>query len=322
MVYTDYLYGSFNEVFLIFAMFLIIFSNLHLYQRMVLMNIYKILISTMIIISSPALLTAEIVILKDWTAIKGSSVSGDEKILSLTEVQSNKKITIKRSEIQHVIEENLLDKDTINNYRTINWKEFDFKKLEEKKQELQRKKTEEASSFTANYMPRAGITVGLSFATGEVGSALDKGFSLMMFNDYLIPVKTPVASTGLRAGLMLGYSAYSSVVTDFAADITLIPVLVYGDISYRAEIGLAPYFRIGTGITSTTLTDNSGNAVKQNASSIDGTLLIGLGTGYINENLPSVEFFIDFSYLMVFEKVTGNFINMSFGAAYHFYTAR
>lgn len=286
------------------------------------MKIYKVLISMMIIIGSSATLMAEIVILTDFTALRGTVLPSDDKILNITEIQSGKKITIRRSEIQYIIEENLLDEETLKNYKTIDWPFFDYQKIGEKRKELERQKKVESESFITIYSPRAGIFAGISSATGDVGKAINTGFFGMLFNDYKIPVTSFVPQTELRAGLMAGYFTYTSRVSGFPADLSLIPIIAYGEISYQTEIGLGPYFRIGSGITKTSLTDHSDNIEKQNASSMDGILMIGTGMSYMNEHLPYLEFFINLNYIMITEKVAGNFINASFGTAYHFYTAR
>lgn len=282
------------------------------------MNIYKILISMMIVLCTSTLLMADLVILKDWTVIRGTTQAGNEKVLNITEEQSKKTITIRRDNIKYIVEENLLDEDILKNYKTFNWKNFDFDKLEEKKQEKQREKIEVESSFSALYRPRVGFLAGTSIPFGDIGAALSPGVSVMLFNDYKIPIK----KIDFRGGLTAGYISYTSKVENFPADVSLIPFVAYGDISLRTEIGLIPYFRLGAGVTMASLTDNSSNAVKQDASSTDLTVLIGVGTGYINENLPYVEFCLDVSYLRFFEKVSGNFINASLGASYHFYTER
>lgn len=293
------------------------------------MNKYKVLISIIIILGSSTILMSEIVILQDFTALKGTVLPSDDKILNITEIQSGKKITIRRSEIQYIIEENLLDEETLKNYKTIDWLFFDYQKIGEKKRELELKNKElelqrkiESESFGAVFSPRAGFFAGISSATGDVGKTVNAGFFGMLFNDYKIPVISSDSLTELRAGLMAGYFTYSSKVPEFPADLSLIPVIAYGEISYHTEIGLSPYFRVGSGISKTSLADHSDSFEKQNVSSIDGILLIGTGISYLNKNLPFLEFFINLNYIMVTETTSGNFINASFGTAYHFYTAR
>ncbi len=286
------------------------------------MKIYRVLISMFIILGSSTMLSAEIVILSDYTALKGTVLPSDDKILNITEIQSGKKITIRRSEIQYIIEENLLDEETLKNYKSINWMFFDYQKIGEKRKELELQKKIESESFTTIFSPRIGIFGGISAATSDVGTALDIGFFGMLFNDYKIPFKSFPELTELRAGMIAGYFTYSTKSSDFPANLTLIPVVPYGEISYHTEIGISPYLRIGAGLCNTSLADKSDNIEKQNVSSIDGILLFGTGISYINGKLPFMEFFINLNYMMVTETMTGNFINASLGTAYHFYTAR
>jgi hypothetical protein len=288
-------------------------------------------ISFIVVISSINAI-AEVVVLKDWTAIRGINPAGNEKVLNITEIQSKKMITIRRSDIYMVIEESLLDEETLNNYRKVNWKDFDYNKLGQKKQELdkqkaeqekkrieqEKKKAEAGESFTGKYRPRIGLHSGLSIPTGGLGADLGSGLLTLLFNDYVIPY----VYKNFRAGMLMGYGSYSSIAPDFKAEINLIPIVPYAEISYHTEIGLAPYFRLGTGISFTSLTDNSGGPQKRDASATDLALLIGTGIGYINEDLPFMEFGLDFTYMRIFEKVSGDFFNASLGVSYHFYTER
>lgn len=175
--------------------------------------------------------------------------------------------------------------------------------------------------FIERFQPRAGILPGFAIPVGNVGSVMSAGFGGIIFADIIIPVSF-LESKGflLYGGAMAGYSHFSASASGSSAKINMVPLLVYGEIAYPLPMGISPFARLGFGGTSVSLTDDSG-AVSE-ASNFDGTLLIGAGAGYRHSAIPYIKFIANLNYMIAFEQVTGHFISMSFGAAYHFYYLR
>jgi len=123
----------------------------------------------------------------------------------------------------------------------------------------------------------------------------------------------------LRGGLLIGYTRFSSSITDSSAKINMLPILAYADISYPLQKGIRPFVRLGSGGTIVSLKDKSGAVT--DTSSFDYSILIGAGAGYTLKSIPYIEFLFNAGYLIAFEQVNGNFMNVTLGASYHFYTS-
>lgn len=310
------------------------------------MKIVEIFSIVLLITSACTKAMAEIIIHKDWTPIKGSYSSGNEKVLYIKEEGSNRIITVRLKDVSYVIEENYLDEETVRNYKAVDWKNYDFnrikKKIQEKRSEEQKhvekkpekqkledlinseKKTASTSSHfsfsstAAHFYPRAGIYAGTSLPIGILNTIIDPGILILIFNDYTIPAIT----TDFRTGFIAGYALYDSNSQDFNAKVTLIPFIPYCEISHLTDYRFKPYFRIGVGIIRASLSDKSDSLESASAASVDGALMVGAGTGYFIENLPYLELLIDLNYMRVFELVSGDLFNISLGIAYHFSTER
>lgn len=126
----------------------------------------------------------------------------------------------------------------------------------------------------------------------------------------------------LRSGISAGYAKFTSPgsETTIKGDVTVLPILLSNEFGYRTAVGFRPYAKLALGISMTSLTDKSDNTEKKDASSMDFALMTGAGVGYRHKSLPSLEVFLEAGYMMIFEKVNGNFINISFGATFHFAT--
>lgn len=172
---------------------------------------------------------------------------------------------------------------------------------------------DDGSGFMKQYKARAGLTPGISLPLGDLGTALGMGYGADIFADVLLPYNI-ADNILLRAGINIGFYSFTTK-NDISASLTTIPFLVNAKLIYPLAHGFSPYAGPGFGLTTNMA---SGDV---SASSYDGTVAVNFGTGYLNEALPEVEFFLDMRYMMAFETVTGQFFNILIGAGYRFDTA-
>jgi hypothetical protein len=214
--------------------------------------------------------------------------------------------------------------DTVIDFGQLrNLKEDGWKKLEEKSKKIEEAKKAEVArpaSFSEKFQPKIGLAAAYMMPTGDIGSALDPAIGFGLVFDMRMPVFAETSPWELRTGLALSYASFSSTVENFPADVTLMPILVNNEMGYLTGSGFRPYFTLDLGITMAALKDKSDNTEKKDTSSMDLTVFAGVGVGYRNSKLPMLELFLDAGYMMVFEQTSGSFINISFGAAYHFYS--
>jgi|GEM_PF-3185029 len=175
-------------------------------------------------------------------------------------------------------------------------------------------------AFLNKHQVRAGLLPGMSFPVGELGGLIKVGFAGNIFGDLAVPISF-LNSRGLyfRSGLSIGYAPFSSAVSEYEAKISLLHILAYAELSYPLQVGIKPFIRFETGGTFSSLKDKSENPGASDESSFDYTLAIGAGASYQHRAIPRVEFLLNLGYIILFEEVNGNFINISIGACYQLY---
>ena len=266
--------------------------------------------------------SGEVIRLKNGNVIQGAITQEAPNTIKLIDAATKKEIIVKRADIATTVSEKAID-GPVNLVQLKALNNDGWKKLEEKSKIATAPKPEPTAGkpFAEKFLPRAGLFVSYMMPSGDIGSALDPAIGFGLMGDVQVPIPyLEKRNFDLRSGLALGYAKFSSTVKDFAAEVTLIPILINNELGYQTNFGLRPYFTLDLGITMASLADNSPNPEKKDTSSMDMTLFTGVGAGYRHRKLPMLEVFLDVGYMMVFEQVNGNFININFGAAYHFYS--
>lgn len=266
--------------------------------------------------------SGEIIRLKNGNIVQGRIAYEAPDFIRVIDATSNKEVIVKRADITNMISEKVFD--TVIDFGQLrNLKDEGWKKLEEKSKKIEIEKKAEIArpkSFTEKFQPRLGLLAAYMMPTGDIGSALDPAIGFGLLFDLRMPVFSESSLWDLRSGLAFSYAKFSSTIADFPADVTLMPILINNEIGYLTNFGLRPYFTLDLGLTMASLKDKSQNDVKKDTSSMDLTVFAGVGAGYRNRKLPMMEVFLNLGYMMVFEQTSGNFININFGAAYHFYS--
>ncbi len=264
----------------------------------------------------------EVIRLKNGNLIRGKVILETKAVVRINDASTGKEVTLNRAEVENIVDDRALE-GTVDLKALKKLKSEDWVKLEEKSKSIQSAKSQTeptAPGFPEKFRPRLGVQVNYLMPSGNIGSALDPAIGGGLLLDMRIPVFNPEGGAELRTGLSAGYASFSSTVENFPATVTIIPLLLNNEIGYITESGFRPYLKLGLGVSMASLTDDSDNTEKKDTSSMDFTILAGAGAGYRNKNLPSVELFLEAGYLMLFEKTSGNFINVSFGVSYHFYS--
>jgi hypothetical protein len=184
------------------------------------------------------------------------------------------------------------------------------------------------SSFAGTWKPSAGAMFNPILPLGELSSnGMSLGFGGRAFFSLGLPYN-PLKKLKLtpRIGLSVGFTNLGSDSPDFTSSINFIPILLYTEISYPLKkYKLRPFFTLGGGGSAGSMEKKfsekvtggakSGNA-QEKVDTFDGTLVTGLGLGYsVKKN---IEIIFDVQYLRFFELKSGNFIQISLGAAYNF----
>ena len=159
---------------------------------------------------------------------------------------------------------------------------------------------------------RLGLMPGVNIPLGYLGSVLGMAFGADLYADYTLPWKLTEGSY-LRAALNLGFYKFSTT-NELDASITTIPCLFSGRFiySYFLNTGFSPYVGLGGGFTQNLASgDISGSSMAPAAA-------INFGTEYYSDVFASLDFFIDFRYMMAFESKTGSFFSANIGMAYNF----
>jgi opacity protein-like surface antigen len=171
--------------------------------------------------------------------------------------------------------------------------------------------------FKERFQPRIGILPGFAVPVGDVGPVLNTGFSGSVFGDFSLPISfLKKSGLVLRGGVSFGYAPFNSSESSAEAKVSLVPILVYTEVSYPLKFGLSPLVHIGVGGSIANLKDESGSANPADESSFDGTFQIAAGAGYSLKSLPQLEFLLNIGLLSVFEEVNGNFFYTVAGVSY------
>jgi hypothetical protein len=159
---------------------------------------------------------------------------------------------------------------------------------------------------------RLGLMPGINIPVVYLGSVLGMAFGADLYGDYTLPWKV-TDGTYFRGALNVGFYKFSTT-NDLSASITTIPVLFSGRLiySYLLDTGFSPYVGLGGGFTSNLASgDISGSSMSPSAA-------INFGAEYYSPVFASLDFFIDFRYMMSFESKTGMFLTANIGMAYNF----
>ncbi|RJQ38801.1 MAG: hypothetical protein C4555_04505 [Dehalococcoidia bacterium] len=266
--------------------------------------------------------SGEIIRLKNGTILQGRIAFESPEVVRIIDAATNKEVNLRRAEIANMVSEKVFD-NVIDFGQLRNLKEEGWKKLEEKSKKAEEAKTAEAArpaSFSEKFQPKIGLGAAYMMPTGDIGTVLDPAIGFGLVFDMRMPVFAMTSPWSLRTGLAVSYASFGSKMENFPADVTLLPILLNNEIGYATSSGLRPYFTLDLGITMASLKDKSDNTEKKDTSSMDLTVFAGAGVGYRHKSLPSLELFLDAGYMMVFEQTSGNFINVNFGAAFHFFS--
>jgi len=265
--------------------------------------------------------SGEVIRLKNGNVIQGTITQEAPNTIKLVDATTKKETTIKRADIANMVSEKAITPPiNLGQLKALN--NNGWKKLEEKSKIATAPKPEPAAGkpFAEKFQPRAGFFASYMMPSGDIGSALDPAIGFGLLFDMRMPVFREDSPWSLRTGIAASYATFGSTGDALPADVTLIPILINNEIGYTTNFGLRPYFTLDLGITMASLKDKSDNTEKKDTSSMDLTVFAGVGAGYRHPKLPMLELFLDAGYMMVFEQTNGNFINISFGAAYHFYS--
>ncbi|MBP7585525.1 MAG: hypothetical protein KBA61_15895 [Spirochaetes bacterium] len=263
--------------------------------------------------------SGEVIRLKNGNVIQGAITQEAPNTIKLIDAATKKEITLKRADIATTVSEKAID-GPVNLVQLKALNNDGWRKLEEKSKIATVPKPEPTTGkpFVEKFQPRAGLFVSYMMPSGDIGPALDPAIGFGLLFDMRMPVFAETSTWDLRTGITLSYATFGSTGDALPADVTLIPILINNEIGYKTIFGLRPYFTLDLGITMASLKDKSDNTEKKNTSSMDLTVFAGVGAGYRHPKLPMLELFLDAGYMMVFEQTNGNFININFGAAYHF----
>lgn len=267
---------------------------------------------------------AEIIRLKNGTVVHGTITSETKINIKFCDAKTGKEEYFMGDQIANIVSDKAIDgpidtaklaKLSANNWRNL---EDKSKKISDAPQEAPK----EAPGFTSRYKPRAGIALSYCMPSGDIGTALDPAIGFGALFDVRVPVFAETSALELRSGISAGYAKFTSPGSDstLAAEVTILPIMLSNEFGYLTSVGFRPYAKFELGISMTSLADKSDNSEKKDTSSMDFTLRAGAGAGYRHKSLPSLEVFLEGAYMMVFEKVNGNFLQFTFGATYHFAT--
>jgi hypothetical protein len=207
-------------------------------------------------------------------------------------------------------------------------------KKEVKKEEPVVQKEEPSSQ---SFFKKWNVNTSLSFTMASPMSAslseiygMGTGVSAV-FSANVTPLISVAALQAFqsRLGLNLGFVSFPSKISgpDFTATTTHMPIILFyeptREFSLSPAFAVRPFARIGGGMTrvtasTTRLDPATGENVSLSASSMDGTMLLALGSGFNFTKLPFMEFSLQASYYKVFESLSANFLYYSLGVHYKF----
>lgn len=265
---------------------------------------------------------AEIIRQKNGTVLVGTIVSETKAAIKLRDSKTGNEIFLARDQIANIVSEKAID-GPIDTAKLAKLSANEWRNLEEKSKKISEEPTkapEATPGFAQKFKPRAGLVFAYHIPSGEIGSALDPSIGFGALFDVRLPLFAQNSPMELRSGLSVSYAKFTSPGSDttLAGDVTIFPILLSNEFGYLTSMGFRPYAKLDLGVSMTSLKDKSDNAEKKDTSSMDFTLRAGLGAGYRHKSLPSLEVFLEGGYMMVFEKVNGNFLNIAIGATYHF----
>ncbi len=170
------------------------------------------------------------------------------------------------------------------------------------KKDKDKKSADAKTSQIAELQPAIGIQPAFTLAIGDLGPKAGIGFGAFLYAELRMPIKPMVFN--LNLGFTGGFIYHGKFM--------MAPVMLYAKPMLQFNPGavfLRPYLKLGGGISPV-----FGSA----GSSFDPTFSGGLGLGIVPAKAPSIEITIEANYLMLFETLRGDFINVNIGVAYRF----
>jgi hypothetical protein len=155
--------------------------------------------------------------------------------------------------------------------------------------------------------PTLGLMPGIAYPIGKMGSRIQIGYGGNLFFDLAIPVVP--GTFALRFGLTAGALYHGTSKTSASSSVLHFPVNAYAKFQFLTASGVRPYIKIGGGTVPVLI----GGKVD-----IPPSAIAAFGLGYSPNKIPFMEFFIEAGYMMVFEKIRGDFVTGNIGVAYRF----
>lgn len=249
------------------------------------------LITLLIILISTGFLYADSIILKSGKTIQGKVISQDEKNLTFQEKDKDKSTIYKKSDI-----------------KTINIDKPDITK----------DKTDESGepAFLEKYKPAFLLMPGVSMPSGDVAEVLDMGYGMILGASLELPM-FKFDQLHLRIPVLTGYFAYSSKDPDITATVSMIPVVAGIEAFYLVTPRFHLFAALNAGVSFLSMEKKTEAEGSLSESSIDPTFIAFAGVGYAL--YYNIELFAAASYLLAFEEVSGNFMNINVGIGFTFY---
>lgn len=187
--------------------------------------------------------------------------------------------------------------------------------------------------------PRAGLLYSPLIPVGNVNEVdfgalgISAYFSINTPLELFVPLKKYNLRT--RMGLLTGYQGFGVSTNTSTGSIGLVPLLfhfaLYYDIpKFTDKINLSASFKYNTGMIFSSM-DSSvkpeyRSKLNGKPASISGSY-VGyanqwtLGTEMVYNKLPQLVYFVDFGFLLHTEELSGTFVSMSLGVAWHFFSS-
>ncbi len=131
-----------------------------------------------------------------------------------------------------------------------------------------------------------------------------------------------------RIGFNIGYHIFDGSTEEYAANLSMIPMIPYFELNYEFKIGFRLYTRAGYGFTFAraqkqynvaTIDNQRISTDMREGYALNQTIEYTVGALYKHKNVPRVAYYVDASYMMVAESTQAHFLNFALGVSWHFY---
>ncbi len=234
---------------------------------------------------------AATIVLRSGATVKGKLIDRTDEEITIQDPDTRQMRVIKAIFIRDLVlepdEQKLVDK---------------LEKKKKKGKDLKLRGGDEEENLLSQIQPTIGLMPGIALPVGKIASKVQLGYGAFLFTDVGIPMKPEIFK--VRFGLSVGFLYNPTKSTS----LMMIPVIAYTKLQFITAVGVRPYLKIGGGIT----------PVMGGGSSMDPTLAVGVGLGYVHKTIPFMEFFLEAGMMMAFEQVRGDFMTVNLGFAYRF----